>query len=164
MTGSAGLLASRRLRAALVVLAQVVILLVAVSDRLSARVLGQEYRLHVSAFDPIDPFRGAYIELSYPDLFPPDLVLDPSSGPVYVTLVTQDGVTRAGTRSSSRPATGPYLRCERDARPRCGIETFFLPQDRALGLQLALRTSGAVATIRVDSRGNAALVSVEPPR
>lgn len=163
-TGSGGLLATRRRRVALVVLAQVAILVVAVSGQLSARVLGQDYRLRVAAYDPIDPFRGAYVELSYPELFPPDVVTDGSSGQVYVTLVTQDGISRAGTRGSSRPASGPYLRCERDVRPRCGIEHLFLPQDQALSLQLALQNSSAVATIRVDSRGHAALVSVDPPR
>ena len=35
---------------------------------LSARLTGEEVALRVEPIDPIDPFRGAYVDLGYPDL------------------------------------------------------------------------------------------------
>ena len=41
---------------------------VAVWAPLSARLTGEEVVLRVEPVDPVDPFRGAYVDLSYPDL------------------------------------------------------------------------------------------------
>ena len=41
---------------------------VAVAPQLSARVTGDTYLFRVAPLDPIDPFRGAYVTLDYPDL------------------------------------------------------------------------------------------------
>lgn len=160
--------ARRRTWVILAVLAQVVIALVAVAPQLSARLTGTEYRLRVEPFDPIDPFRGAYVQLAYPDL--------PASGSsdaapredgatqVFVPLTTAGGVT-SGVRFQDRPpAEGPYLRCRDDGwRLRCGIESYFLPQADASAVGTAVREGSAVATLRVDSRGNAALISIDVP-
>ena len=132
---------------------------VAVAPQLSARVLGDTYVVRVAPVDPVDPFRGAYVALDYPDLHH-----DPSSsgagGDLYVTLVRDGGVWTAGEWSRERPDDGPYLACDdRSWQVRCGIESFFLPQDRALETERLLR-DGAVAELRVDSRGNAAVVGV----
>ncbi|MBA2739897.1 MAG: GDYXXLXY domain-containing protein, partial [Nocardioidaceae bacterium] len=43
---------------------------------------------------------------------------------------------------------------------RCGIDSWFLPQDEALAMEQEVRDGRAVAVVKIDSRGNAALVDV----
>ena len=85
---------------------------------------------------------------------------DGESGDVYLTLVEQDGVWVGDEWSRTRPDDGPYLACDdRSWQVRCGIESWFLPQDDAQEAEHLLR-DGAVAELRVDDRGNAAVVDV----
>jgi uncharacterized membrane-anchored protein len=137
-----------------------------VAGPLSARLSGEDYRMAVQPVDPIDPFRGAYVALGYPGL---NVWVDgrpvegePPSGTVYVRLVPDGALHRAGAVTTTRPSTGPYLRCSyRGGQPHCGIESYFLPQGAAGALGQALARGGAVARIKVDGRGNAALIGVE---
>lgn len=161
---------NRRLvtRVGIVALVQLALVAVAVAPQLSARVTGDEYRLRVAAFDPIDPFRGAYVDLDYPDLrepggsFPASMN-DGESGIVYATLVQDGEIWVLGEYTRTRPDQGPYLACDdRDWRIRCGIESWFASQEDAARLGRELARDGAVATLRIDSRGNAALVAVDP--
>ena len=46
---------------------------------------------------------------------------------------------------------------------RCGIESLFASQDEALRIEQQL-AAGAVAVVRVDGSGNAAVVRVEAAR
>lgn len=65
--------------------------------------------------------------------------------------------------SNDRPAEVPFLKCHDDGwRLSCGIESFFVPQDRAREIETDLG-GDAVAVVKVDSRGNAALISVVTP-
>jgi uncharacterized membrane-anchored protein len=144
-----------------VALVQLALVGVAVAPRLSARLTGEEYRLRVAPVDPIDPFRGAYVDLDYPDL---DLAERPEGeeGTVYVTLEEDDDVWTASGFTRERPSGTPYLACnDRDWRIRCGIESLFLPQDEAAAMQEDLAGGSMVAVIKVDGRGNAALVRLE---
>ena len=59
---------TRAVRVGAVVLAQLAMVGVAVWAPLSARLTGEQVVLRVQPVDPIDPFRGAYVELAYPDL------------------------------------------------------------------------------------------------
>ncbi len=81
---------------------------------------------------------------------------------VYVPLV-RSGETWTGTRAvAERPEAGPFLRCKAEySQLRCGIDSWFLPQDEALAMEQAVSGGQAVATVRIDSRGNAALVDVQ---
>jgi uncharacterized membrane-anchored protein len=149
-----------------VIAAQALIVAVAVSGQLSARLLGDDVLLRVRPVDPIDPFRGAYVDLDYPDL--PGQLRDPvdasrRTGEVFIPLIPQGEVWVGGALTQRRPDEGRYLRCD-DAgyRVRCGIESLFLPQDQAARMQDEL-SDGAVATVTVDSRGNAALAGVQTP-
>ena len=147
------------------VLAQLLLVGVAVAGQLSARVTGEEYLLEVGPVDPIDPFRGAYVDLSYPGLQPPRErsggVDTPTHDQLFVVLRRQGEVWVAADHLRQRPTDGPYLTCEDDWRLRCGIESLFLPQDRAAALQRdPRRTDPWVARIKVDRWGNAALVDV----
>jgi uncharacterized membrane-anchored protein len=153
---------SLALRIGVVAVVQLALVAVAVAPRLSARLTGDEYLFHVQAIDPIDPFRGAYVDLDYPDLQVDRPSSDDGEGTLYLTLERDGDVWTATGYSRSRPATMPYLTCDdRDWAVTCGIESLFLPQDDAAAMQDTLRNDGAVAVVRVDDRGNAALVRVE---
>ena len=153
---------------ALVAVAQLALVAVGVAPQLSARLTGDEYRLRVAPVDPIDPFRGAYVTLGYPGLRAPAASRPPSmddgeSGDVFVTLVRRGDLWESGEFTRTRPESGPYLACDdRDWAIRCGIESWFVPQDEAAALEEAMAEDGAIATIRVDSRGHAAIVGLEP--
>ena len=68
----------------------------------------------------------------------------------------------ASAYTRERPSGQPYLTCnDRDWRLRCGIESLFLPQDEAASMQADLGDGSMVAVVKVDGRGNAALVRVE---
>ena len=144
-----------------VALVQLALVGVAVAPRLSARLTGDEYLLRVAPVDPIDPFRGAYVDLDYPDL-DLDRETPGDAGTVYITLEQDGDVWVASAHTRERPSGTPYLTCDdRDWRLRCGIESLFLPQDEAASMQADLGDGSMVAVVKVDGRGNAALVRVE---
>lgn len=158
---------------AVVAVAQLALVGVGVAPQLSARLTGDPYLMTVVPLDPIDPFRGAYVALGYPDLRHDDsqsfgepglgALEDGEQGDVYLTLVQQGDVWVAGEWSRDRPEDGPYLACDdRSWQIRCGIESFFLPEDEAAATEDLLR-EGAIAEVRVDGRGNAAVVDVRAP-
>ena len=153
---------TRTLRVAIACALQLGLVGVAVAPSLSARVTGEEYLLEVAPVDPIDPFRGAYVTLDYPGLARQDSG-PTADGTVFVPLepVAGSELWRGGTPRRQRPESGPYLRCEADWRLRCGIESFFASQQTAQRLEREL-VDGAVARIRVDGRGNAAVVGIDP--
>ena len=149
-----------------VVAVQAVLVGVGVAPQLSARLTGDTHIFRVEAVDPIDPFRGAYVTLDYPDLRRDDGIDandgsgNGDGGPVYITLTDEDGVSVATDFVRDRPDSGPYLACDDTGwEVRCGIESWFLPQDEAAAMQEVL-IDGAVAEVRIDSRGHAALVDV----
>ncbi len=165
---------------------QLLLVPVAVFGQLSARLTGEEILLRVGPVDPIDPFRGAYVALRYPDIEPSEsdrkYVEDEERGDLYVVLEDRDGVMVAERFSRSRPTEGTYLACDDSGwEVRCGIDSLFLPQDEAARVQRDIdqsglwteefdengvpledgRDSGYVARIKVDSRGHAAVVGLE---
>ncbi len=153
------------LRITLVVLAQLLLVGLAVLPQLSARATGEEYLFRVQPVDPIDPFRGAYVALGYPDLDPRGDRADDSereAGTVYLNLVEDDGVWRTDEIATERPDEGPYLRCHDTGWSLdCGIDSYFLPQDKAAAFEKLVDAGDAVARVRIDGRGNAALIDVE---
>ena len=165
-------LPTRRLALALPVLLLVQLGLVAAGSwpQLSARTTGEEIQLRVRPVDPIDPFRGAYVALNYPDLRVNGArsadgglgsMEDGESGTVFVSVRDDGDVWVAEEWTRERPEDGTYLRCDdRFWQVRCGIESWFLPQDEALALEKAVQRGTVVATVKVDGRGNAAIVAV----
>jgi uncharacterized membrane-anchored protein len=164
---------NRTVTTSVIAVSQLVLVAVGVAPQLSARLAGDTYLVRVAPVDPIDPFRGAYVALDYPDLRHDDsqsfvepglgALDDGQSGDLYITLVESDGVWTASEWSRERPGEGPYLACDdRSWQIRCGIESWFLPQDEARETEDLLR-DGAVAELRVDGRGNAAVVDVRAP-
>jgi len=158
-------------RLALVAAVQLALVAVGVAPQLSARATGNEYRMRVAPVDPIDPFRGAYVTLDYPDLARDDsfsadgglgALEDGKSGAVYVSLREEDGLMQATAFSRARPDSGPYLACsDRYWQIRCGIESWFASQSEARRVGRELADGGAIAVVRIDSRGHAALVDLE---
>ncbi len=158
---------------AVIAVGQLALVGVAVAPQLSARLTGDTYLMTVAPLDPIDPFRGAYVALDYPGLRHDDAqslgttgrgaLGDGQEGEVYITLEQQGAVWVAVDWSRERPQDGPYLACDdRSWQVRCGIESFFLPQDDAATTGDLVR-GGAVAEVRIDGRGNAAVVDVRAP-
>ena len=145
------------------VLVQLALVGVATFGQLSARLTGEEVVLRVGTLDPIDPFRGAYVTLGYPDLPQPDGRAWPGGeGDIFVPLAEAGDVWEGGTPTRTRPATGPYLTCsDRSWQLRCGIESWFAPQEEALALERAMLEGEIVARVRIDERGHAALVGLE---
>ena len=161
---------NRTVTTGVIAVSQLVLVGLGVAPQLSARLAGDSYLVRVAPVDPIDPFRGAYVALDYPDLRHDDsqsfvepglgALDDGESGDLYITLVERDGVWTASEWSRERPGDGPYLACDdRSWQIRCGIESWFLPQDEARETEDLLR-DGAVAELRIDGRGNAAVVDV----
>ena len=157
----------------IIAVSQLALVGLAVAPQLSARLTGDTYLVRVAPVDPIDPFRGAYVALDYPDLRHDDSqssgstglgdLDDGESGDLYVSLVEREGVWVADAWSRERPDRGPYLACDdRSWQIRCGIESWFLPQDEARRVE-DLLSAGAVAEVRIDGRGNAAVVDVRAP-
>ena len=147
------------------ILACLVLAAVGVFPQLSARFGGKEYELRVAPYDPIDPFRGAYVALTYPDLHlndPNQPLPDGATGDFFLPLTREGEVWAGGTPTHDRPDHGPYLACSANSFPvSCGIESWFLPQGKAAELGKAVSAGTAVAVVRIDSRGNAALVEVK---
>ena len=160
--------------------AGVVLPTIGVAPQLQARTLGKEYVVRVAPVDPIDPFRGAYVDLSYPDLRKPNLdpgigdgsgettidggmgsMPDNKRGDVFITLKKQGEVWVADKHQRERPDKGPYLACTNtDWRIECGVESWFAPQGKAREIEKQLADKGALATLKIDSRGNAAVVGL----
>lgn len=150
-----------RIRVALICLLNLGLVGVAVASQLSARVTGEEIRLRVEPVDPVDPFRGAYVDLAYTDI---SSRTTKETGDAYVSLARRRDVWKATSVSTESPDAGLYLKCHDDGwRLRCGIESLFVPQDRARALEADVTRGDVVAVVKVDSRGNAALVSVQTP-
>lgn len=161
-------LGSRTRRVVVVTLIQLALVPLAVAGPLSARLTGKSYRLEVAPVDPIDPFRGAYVALAYPGLPTGEELADrqvDETDVAYVPLTRSGDVWVGQSAVSERPGSGPYLRCKDEHwRLRCGIESWFLPQGEAYALEQAVQEGRAVATVRIDSRGNAALVDIDVKR
>lgn len=133
-----------------------------VAPQLSPRVSGTVVTLRVAPFDPIDPFRGAYADLDYPDLPRARQTdrPDPERGTAFVPLRQEGEVWVGGAISRTEP-DGLFLRCsDRGWRLDCGIHSWFASQDRAYALEQELRDNGAIAVIRVDRWGNATIVAI----
>jgi uncharacterized membrane-anchored protein len=139
---------------------QVVLVLLVVSPRLLPTINGTEYRIAVEPVDPIDPFRGAYVDLSYGRSF---FSYGSPDGRLHVPLLRRGGLWVAGRPQQARPERKPFLRCERnDGELDCGIGSFFASQREAKRLERELAGGGAVARVRIDGAGRAALVGLEP--
>lgn len=169
---------SRGVRVAVAVVVQALLLGVAVWAPLAARFTGEEVALRVGARDTWELNDDAYVHLRYPDLpgeqdFPPPELSDreieaieAEQGLAFVPLTREGETWVGGDVVRDEPAEGLFLRCDDNGwELRCGIETAYVatgPENDEL--RGALRTGDALATVRVDGSGRAALISVTGPR
>ena len=164
---------NRTVTTAVIAVSQLALVGMGVAPQLSARLTGDTYLMRVAPIDPMDPFRGAYVALDYPDLRHDDsqsfvepglgALDDGEEGAVFITIEEQGDVWVATDWSRKRPEDGTYLACDDRAwQIRCGIESWFLPQEDAAAAEDLLR-DGAVAEVRIDGRGHAAVVDVRAP-
>ena len=145
---------------ALALAVQLALIAAVAAPRLAPRLTGSEYRIATVALDPIDPFRGAYVDLRLRGV----PAFTPRQGTVYVPLVRRrDGTYRGSGTRREPPAGGPFMRCHADGEVRCGIESFFASQREARRLERALARGGAIARVKIDGAGRAALVDLEAP-
>lgn len=139
--------------------AQVALLAWVSWPRLSPRLSGAQYSVFVRAYDPIDPFRGHYAELNYGDQ-PNEYGLH---GTVWVPLRQGHKLWAAEPPVRRRPSGTPAMRCDADGyQVRCGIESFFASAARASSLEDSLHGRGAIAQIKIDGDGRAAIVGLQP--
>ena len=167
---------SRTTRVAAAVVAQLLLVGLAVWVPLSVRLTGDEVLLRAQVLDTGEPFDDAYVQLRYPDLpdpqFPDGEVtegqverIESELGTAFVPLTREGEVWVGGGPERTEPADGPFLRCDDSSwRLRCGIESAYLatgPENEAV--RDALRSGEAVAVVRVDDAGHAALIGLRAP-
>jgi len=146
---------------AIALLVQVVLILVVAAPWLQARLTGDEYRLQVEPVDPMDPFRGSYVDLRLRGV-PDD---SGREGRAYVALRrNRDGTYRGSGTRTEKPDRKPFLRCnvDDDGDVDCAIESFFASAHEAKRLERALGRRGALAHVKIDGAGRAAIVDLKP--
>jgi uncharacterized membrane-anchored protein len=166
--------ATRVTRVAGAVVVQLLLVGVAVWAPLAARLTGDEVVLRVEVADDYEPFADAYVPLSYPDLPRDEQAvegevsddelqrLEDEKGTAFVPLTREGEVWVGGAIVREQPQSGLFLRCD-DAqwRLRCGIGTAYLATGADNdAVRDALRAGDALATVRVDGSGHAALMGV----
>lgn len=151
----------KRFRGLAIALAvQGLLILVVAGPWLLPRLRGDEYRLQVAAVDPQDPFRGAYVDLRLRGV----PTYTERDGRVYIALRRNpDGTYRGSGTRTAKPARGPFLRCDvGDGDVGCGIDSFFASAEEAKRLERVLARRGAIARVKIDGAGRAALVDLQP--
>jgi uncharacterized membrane-anchored protein len=165
---------SRGVRVAAAVVVQALLLGVAVWASLAARFTGDEVLLRVGVADSWELNDDAYVRLDYPDLpgdehYPEGEVseeeveaIEDEQGLAFVPLTREGETWVGGEVVREEPSDGLFLRCDDSQwQLRCGIETAYLATGSENdAVRDALRTGDALATVRVDGSGHAALMSV----
>ncbi len=165
---------TRTTRVAVAVTVQLGLVAVAVWAPLVARITGEEVLLRVAPVDTWQLTDDAYLDLDYTDLptdehYPSGDVteeevrrLEAEHGPAFVPLTREGGVWVGGDVVREEPPGGLFLRCDDSGWVlRCGIERAYLstsPENDAV--RDALRAGAALAAVRVDGAGHAALMGL----
>ncbi|MCI0336425.1 MAG: GDYXXLXY domain-containing protein [Acidobacteria bacterium] len=152
----------------LAVAAQILILAAVPAQKIYTRATGKSVMLKIRPVDPYNILSGYYVTLNYeitdPSSFPG--AKDVSGNLVYAIIEKgSDGVWHPVSLTNSFPANLPENRLAIRGRynywrTTYGIEEFFIPEDKRDEIEKGLRENRdqARAEIKVDSKGNAALV------
>jgi uncharacterized membrane-anchored protein len=110
--------------------------------------------LQVQPVDPLDPFRGQYVALSYSISR-----LSAPSGTVYVPLFQTGDAWTGYLVSTSRPRSGTYIRGQSDGSGRIvyGIEHAYVQEGTGRRYEEAAREHRLYAEISLDGDGKGRL-------
>jgi uncharacterized membrane-anchored protein len=119
---------------------------------------GKTVVLQVEPVDPLDPFRGEYVALSYPigRLQTPGLE---TGDTVYVPLHPEGGRWTGSKATATRPDDGTFIR-GRVSHPgliEFGIETFYVEEGQARRYEEAMFDRRLDAKVVLDDDGEARL-------
>jgi uncharacterized membrane-anchored protein len=112
----------------------------------------------VEPVDPLDPFRGEYVRLSYPI----SRIVAPA-GTVYVPLFREGADTWTGTYAGTdRPDSGTYIRGQSDGSGHIvyGIEHFYVQEGTGRRYEEAVSRHRLYAQIAIDGDGKGQLEHV----
>jgi uncharacterized membrane-anchored protein len=150
---------ARRIAFAVLVAAQLVVPLALIGVNEIALATGTEVTLATTPVDPLDPFRGRYVQLRYEI----SLLSAPTrDGTVYVELEEQGDRWVAYRVHAGYPDTDrPVIRgtVERGA-VTYGIETYFADEDEAPRLEREARAGGLLVDVVLDDDGRARIDEV----
>jgi uncharacterized membrane-anchored protein len=150
---------ARRIAFAVLVAAQLVVPLALIGVNEIALATGTEVTLATTPVDPLDPFRGRYVQLRYEI----SLLSAPTrEGTVYVELEEQGDRWVAYRVHAAYPDTDrPVIRgtVERGA-VTYGIETYFADEDEAPRLEREARAGGLLVDVVLDDDGRARIDEV----
>jgi uncharacterized membrane-anchored protein len=150
---------TRRIAFAVLVAAQLVVPLALIGVNEVALATGTEVTLATTPVDPLDPFRGRYVELRYEISL---LSARTRDGTVYVELEEQGDRWVAYRVHTAYPDTDrPVIRglVERGA-VTYGIETYFADEDEAPRLEREARAGGLLVDVVLDDDGRARIDEV----
>lgn len=151
------------------VAAQVLILVALPLSKAYTRAMGRTVVLKVVPIDSYTILSGYYVRLGYEVNSPAGLTenRDLTEGKTVYTVIEQqpDGMWRAVRVSAvppvNLPPTQTFIRGRvQYSRIEYGIEEFYIPEDKRSTIEKDLRANinQARAEVKMDSRGNAALV------
>jgi uncharacterized membrane-anchored protein len=121
---------------------------------------GTDVVLRTAPVDPVDLFRGRYVELRY------DISSLPTNArmgtTVYVPLAKADGVWRGNRATTQRPADGVFIRGRVVGPDRIvyGIETYYADEDEAPRLEREAG-DGLFVHVSIEPDGQARIDKVE---
>jgi len=148
---------------------QLAVLIMEYGNAVYPLLTGTEIKIKVVPVDPRSLFRGNYARLNY-DIsrvtLPEESRVPRANEVIYVRLKQDgDGLYFEEGVSLSKPDSGLFIKgrarhaYSRDVQVRYGIEAFFAPKEKALGLEKELR-AGGVAIIKLAKNGKPALVDI----
>jgi len=118
---------------------------------------GERVLLRVQPVDPVDPFRGEYVALSY-GISRLTLASPRIGETVYVPLRRDGGEWRGGRISRERPPRGLFIRGRvKPSGIEYGIETFYVEEGTAIEYERAIRRGRLYAQVAIDDDGGAQL-------
>ena len=150
---------TRRIAFALLVAAQLAVPLALIGVNELALATGNEVTLATTPVDPLDPFRGRYVELRYEISL---LSAPAADGTVYVELEEQGDRWVAYRVHTAYPDTDrPVIRGRvEQGAVTYGIETYFADEDEAPRLESEARTGGLLVDVVLDDDGQARIDGV----
>lgn len=155
-------LSSLSRRVALLVAAQLVILMLLVAVRQWTLATGTPVLLAVEPLDPRALFQGDYVHFRY-RIGHDDAM--PAAAPgdrLYVSLVQKGETWEVDAVSAARPAGGVFLKgtLGDDGRIAYGIEDFFVPEGEGRALERPADGETVTVRVAVDRFGGAAIQAI----